>query len=246
MTASLEKKMRAMERGGCISAKALSVVLAGVKPGITTLELNNLAEKTIVSLGGTPSFKTVKGYNFATCINTNEGIVHGLPGAYELKRGDLISIDLGTYFAGFHTDTSHTVEVETKTHDRFLSVGKAALDAGILCCLIGGRIGDISNAIQDNVEHAGYSVSRDLVGHGVGKKLHEYPHVPGYGKKGQGEVIRVGMTLAIEVIYQTGKPEICVEEDGWTLKTADGSISGLFEHTVAVTKGGPKVLTRCI
>ena len=238
------EEIEIMKEGGKIARGALEKVLEVTKPGVKTLELEKIADEFIQSKGGEPSFKTVADYDYATCININEGVVHGLPGNYELKEGDVVSVDLGVFYKGFHTDLSHTVEVETDKHKDFLKVGEKALTAGISQCKIGNRIGDISSMMQKVVEKAGYTVSRDLVGHGIGKELHEDPYVPGYGKVGDGHKIKEGMVFAIEIIYQTGSPEIVIADDDWTIETADGSIAGLFENTVAATKSGPKVLTQ--
>jgi len=237
------EELKIMEEGGKIARKALNKALEAIKPGVKTMELEKIVDEFILSQGGEASFKTVEGYEFATCINTNEGLVHGLPGEYKIKKGDLVSVDLGVYYQGFHTDLSHTIEVETDKYKEFLEVGEKALAAGTAKCAPGNRIGDISSAMQKVVEDAGYSVSRDLVGHGIGKELHEDPYVPGYGKAGDGKRIKEGMVFAIEIIYQIGSPEINISDDGWTLETADKSIAGLFENTVAATKSGPKVLT---
>jgi methionyl aminopeptidase len=237
-------EIQIMKEGGHISATALAEVLKNLRPGVTLLELDKIAERTISSLGGTSSFKTVDDYRFTTCLNVNEGIVHGLPNKYVVKVGDLVSVDLGALYKGFHTDLSYTVEVGTNKESKFLDIGKKALEDGISKCVLDNRIGDVSYAIQRIVESAGYTVSRDLVGHGVGKELHEEPYVPGYGKPGKGIQLKEGMVLAVEVIYQKGRPEIELAQDGWTLKTVDNSLSGLFESTVAITKDGPLVLTQ--
>ncbi len=232
-----------MREGGKITALALKNALAAVKTGVTLKELDKIAEKTIKDAGAFPSFKTVEDYAFTTCINVNQGIVHGIPDGYSLKNGDLVSIDLGALYKGFHTDLAYTMEVDANKEEKFLETGRRALKEAIFNCISGAKMGDVSNAIQKVIERAGYSVSRDLVGHGVGKELHEDPYVPGYGKKGKGIVLEEGMVLAIEVIYQKGNPELVIAEDGWTLETKDQSLSGLFEHTVAITAGDPIIIT---
>lgn len=237
------EQIKIMQEGGKISSLALSTALEAIKPGLTTLELNNIADSVIYDNGAKASFKTVAGYNFATCININQGLVHGLPNDYKLKEGDLVSIDLGAYYKGFHTDTSYTVEVATNKHQKFLEIGKNSVENAVSQALIGNKIGDISNAMQTVIEKNGYSVSRDLVGHGIGEELHEDPYVPGYGRKNRGAKLLEGMVLAIEVIYQKGGYDIQVADDNWTIETVDGSLGGLFEHTVAITKDGPLVLT---
>lgn len=236
-------EIKIMAKAGKIASEALKEVLEVIRPGVTTMELEKIAEKAITVRGAIPSFKTVDDYEFCTCININAGLVHGLPNDYVIKKGDLVSVDMGAYLNGFHSDLSHTVEVSTNDNKLFLDVGEKALAAGISEFEVGNHIGDISFSMQRIVEGAGYTVSRDLVGHGIGRKLHEEPHVPGYGKAGKGPEIKEGMVFAIEIIYQAGLPEIVLADDEWTIETADGSLAGLFEHTVAATKNGPKVLT---
>lgn len=237
------EEIEIIARAGKIAKGALDAAVAAVHPGVTTLEIDKIAEDYILSHGAKPGFKTVENYEFTTCININEGLVHGLPTSYKLQPGDLVSIDLGAYLEGWHSDLSHTVEVDTSEHKEFLEVGEKALQAGIEQIVIGNRLGDVGYAIQNVIESNGYTVSEDLVGHGLGRELHEDPYVPGYGMPGEGIEIKEGMVLAIEVIYQKGNPEIMVAEDDWTIVTADGSLSALFEHTVAVTKDGPRILT---
>lgn len=233
-----------MREAGKIGALALKTCLDAVKPGITTLELDQLAEKLILEKGAEPGFKKVKDYSFTTCININEGIVHGIPNDYVIKEGDLVSIDLGVYYKGFYSDLASTVEVSTHKEDTFLEVGKKTLSRAISMCVSTKRLGDVSNAIQDGIESAGYSVSRDLVGHGIGKKLHESPQIACYGEKNSGPHLKEGMVLAVEVIYQKGSPKLLIAKDQWTLETRDKSLSGLFEHSVLITKKGPEILTK--
>lgn len=243
-----EAEIAIMQEAGRIAAAILQATLSRAVPGTTTKSLNDFAEKQIMAYNAAPSFKGYQEYPFATCINVNEGVVHGFPGSYELKRGDLLSIDLGVYYRGFHADTSWTVLVEADqvtrgSRKRFLNAGKKALRQAIGVCRPGSQVGDISQAIQTVIEQAGFSVVRDLVGHGVGRELHEEPSVPGFGQRGQGPVLKVGMVLAIEVIYTEGSYNLTTEADGWTIRTVDRKLSGLFEHTVAVTNSGPIVLT---
>ena len=238
------KGIELMKEGGFIAAIALKKVIENIHSGIKLVELDQIADSFIEQSGAEASFKSVEGYSYATCININEGIVHGLPSNYEVKKGDIVSVDLGVLFKGFHTDLSYTLEVESDRESGFLEAGKKALEKAISKCVGGNRIGDISVAIQETIEKAGYNVSRELVGHGVGEDLHEDPFIPGYGRKGEGPVLAEGMVFAIEVIYQKGEHDITIDEDGWTIKTADGSLSALFEHTVAITAGGPLVLTK--
>ena len=243
ITIKSPQEIKIMKEAGEIGAAAMKAALETAKEGITTLEIEKVVEKVILERGATAGFKTVKNYDFASCINLNDGIVHGIPKEYALKQGDLVSIDLGAYYRGYHSDLAYTLEVGTNNEAEFLDVGKKALEQAISACVVGNRLGDISNAIQSVVEGGGCSVSRDLVGHGIGTILHEAPQIAGYGKAGTGPFLKEGMVFAIEVIYQKGVSDLVVDEDGWTLKTADGSLSGLFEHVVAITAGGPLVLT---
>lgn len=237
------QQIEIMKLGGQISSDALNYGLSLVKVGITTYELDRLIGEFILSRGAQASFKTVDDYPFTTCININEGIVHGLPNNYEIKKGDIVSIDLGVLFKGYHTDLSYTVEVDTNKEARFLDSGKLALHHAIKSCRVGKKIGDVSYAMQKIIESAGYTVSYDLVGHGIGVELHEDPYVPCYGEPNTGIKLKEGMVLAIEVIYQKGSPDIKLSADNWTYETADKSLSGLFEKTVAITGSGPIMLT---
>lgn len=236
------EEIKIMQEGGKITEQALNEVLKAARSGTSLYELNEIAEQVIKDSGGEASFKTVDDYQFATCINVNEGIVHGIPNNYIVKSGDILSVDLGVLYKGFHTDLSYTVEIETNNEDQFLQTGKAALKESLRNCVVGNKIGDVSAAIQETVERQGYTVSEDLVGHGIGRELHEDPYVMCYGKRGTGLVLKEGMVFAVEVIYQKGRPELALDKDGWTLKTADNSLSGLFESTVAVGRDEPVII----
>ena len=243
------REIEIMKEGGKIAGAVREKVLAAAEPGVTTLELDSLAEKLILEAGGRPSFKGFEGYPFATCININEGVVHGLPTKRKLRAGDVVTVDLGVFFRGLHTDNARTIQVgsqqpSSSTAQKFLAVGQRALDNAIRQCRVGKAVGDISHAIQTTIEEAGYNVVRELGGHGVGRELHEEPFIPEYGQPGTGPKLKEGMTLAIEVIYTQGSNKVEILNDGWTIVTADGSLAGLFEHTVAVTKSGPIVLTK--
>lgn len=248
-------EIQAMKEGGKILAEVLFEVLDHVKPGVSEIELDKLADTLIVKKGGFPGFKKVSGYKHATCISTNDVVVHGIPSAYVLKEGDIIGIDCGVFYKGFHTDMSETVRVQSSKGkvqsddevSKFLNTGKRAVEEAIKVAIIGNRIGHISRTLQDIVEKkGGYSVVRSLIGHGVGKNLHEPPEIPGFisGAIDKTPLLQEGMTLAIEVIYNMGGKEVVyANSDGWTIKTKDGSLSGVHERTIAVTKGGPLVLT---
>ena len=248
------QEIEIMKKGGKIAAKVLDRTLAAAQPSVSTLELDHLAEKLILEAGGKPSFKGFENYPFATCININEGVVHGLPTKRNLKVGDVVTVDLGIFYQGFHTDNARTTRVgRWKMEDgrwkrdqgRFLDTGREALKEAIDQCRIGKTVGDISHTIQTIVEKAGCQVTRELGGHGVGKKLHEPPFIPGFGRPGAGPALAEGMTLAVEVIYTAGNGKIEVLNDGWTIVTADGQPAGLFEHSIAITASGPIILTKC-
>jgi len=237
-----------MRRGGQITAKVLQEVLAAAAPGVTLLELEKIAAAGIIRRGGSPAFQRVKGYKFATCLNVNEGIVHGIPTERELVEGDILSVDLGTFYQGFNTDASWTVYVGDKKKApaakiNFLRAGEAALTDAISKARTGNRVLDISAAIQRGVERANYTPVDTLVGHGVGKDLHEDPQIPCLVMAGPNPPISAGMALAIEVIYTEGGRDLQIAADGWTVETVDKSLSGLFEHTVAITEKGPEILT---
>jgi methionyl aminopeptidase len=243
--------LKIMQTGGQMLAETLKEVCAQIKPGISELELDAMADRLIKEKDGEPGFKKVEGYHHATCISTNEVVVHGIPSPYVLKEGDVVGIDCGVFYKGFHTDMSETVRVgqpKSDEVDKFLKVGKQALEAGIKEAKVGNRVGHISKAIQDSVEvQNGYSVVRSLVGHGVGKQLHEDPEIPGYlvGKIEKTPELKIGMVIAIEVIYNMGGPDLAfANNDGWTLKTKDGSLAGLFERTLAITANGPLIITK--
>lgn len=243
------QEVELMRAGGKITAQVLQKILATARPGVTLLELEGLAVKETSRLGASPAFKRVEGYQFATCLNVNEGIVHGIPTKRVLVDGDLLSVDFGVYYKGFNTDASWTVYVGDERNApakklRLLRAGELALDRAIGQARAGNHIRDISAAMQEVLERDGYAPVNSLVGHGVGKDLHEDPQIPCLVIGGKGPEIVEGMTLAIEVIYTEGNPELEVADDGWTIRTCDGSLSGLFEHSIAVTKDGPIILTK--
>lgn len=231
-----------MRASGRMSAKAMKKVLSFVKEGVTLQELDKIAEEEIKSLGGSSSFKTEKGYHWTTCLTINNEVVHGIPRDIKLKKGDKLSIDLGAIFKGWHTDTSWSVIVEGEATP-FLKVGEQALWKGIKKAVAGGRVGDISEAIQTTIEGSGYKVVRALVGHGVGRSLHEDPEIPGIGVAGTGPILVEGQTVAVEAIYTERTREIKVANDGWTVLSSDGSLGGLFEMTVLIGKKKSEVLT---
>lgn len=234
-----------MQEAGRISKLAMEKAVSAIDIGITKKELDSIATKTILSEGGKLSFTTVDDYKYATCITLNDEIVHGIPDDTKLKKGDIVSIDLGTMLNGLHTDCATSRIVGQAELDPFLSAGRKALLEAIKVVRDGVFVGDISSVIQQILERDNpYHVSRELTGHGIGTELHEDPYIPGFGPAGRGPILKEGMTIAIETIYSKGTSLIkYVKNDGWTLATKDGSDSGLFEDTVLVGKSGPIVLT---
>lgn len=243
-----ESEIKSMFEGGKKLARVKNELIRAVKVGVTAADIENLATKLIEKEGGQPSFKRVPGYHWSTCVNINEGVVHGIPTAQVIfRRGDVVSVDVGMYYKGFHTDTSFTVGLDVdKKVKAFLKAGEKALEVAIAKTRVNGRIYDISEAIENNLVPLGYSPVKVLVGHGVGRDLHEDPQIPGitYGRREDSPVIPEGATLAIEVIYAMGNPDIEISDNGWTLSMRDGKISALYEETVATTKKGTIVLTR--
>ncbi|MCJ7740731.1 type I methionyl aminopeptidase [Candidatus Microgenomates bacterium] len=243
------QEIKIMKESGQILSAVLRDVLSKAAVGVTLLDLDLGAEKEIIKRGGEPSFKKVKGYHWTLCTCLNEAVVHGIPNDYVIRDGDVVGIDCGVYYKGYHSDAAWTVKIGQNGNgevDRFLKTGQRALEQAISKVKIGNYIWDISKEIEDVVEGAGYSVVQTLVGHGVGKKLHEDPAVPGFvgQKREKTPKICEGMVLAVEVIYNMGSPEVIYRgNDGWTIVTKDGKISGLFEATVAATIHGGLVLT---
>lgn len=240
-----DQEIELIKISGDLLGRAHAEVAKVIRPGITTLELDKVAETFIRDNGGIPSFKGYNKFPASLCISVNDVVVHGIPGRYELQEGDIISIDCGVQLNGFHSDSAYTYPIgEISTSTRKLLVRtKESLYLGIDKAVEGGRIGDIGYAVQSYVEHFGYSVVRELVGHGVGKSLHESPEVPNYGRRGQGPKLKEGMVLAIEPMVNFGRKGIIQERDGWTIRTADRKPSAHYEHTVAVRKGKAEILT---
>jgi methionyl aminopeptidase len=238
-------EIQVIKEGAQILAKAHGEVARIVKPGVKTIELDRVAEEFIHDHGGSPSFKNYNGFPSSLCISVNEVVVHGFPGKYELKEGDVIAVDCGVYYKGYHSDSAYTyplegVNVETL---QLLERTYESLFKGIEQAKAGNRMGDISYAIQSHVESFGYGVVRELVGHGVGKKLHEDPEVPNYGKRGRGVKLVEGMVIAIEPMINQGTKRVVQERDGWTIRTMDRKPSAHFEHMVAIGKESADILT---
>ena len=234
-----------MAAAGAVVAATIDHVGAQLEPGITTGELDRIAEDFIRSRGGVPTSKGYRGYPAAICISPNEVIVHGIPGRHVVVEGDVITIDVGVTLDGFIADSAFTFGVGeiSDAARHLLSVGQRALGEGIAQAYAGNRVGDISAAIQELVERHGLSVVRSLVGHGVGRDYHEDPHIPNFGEPGRGPLLSEGMTIAIEPMITAGSAEIEILDDDWTIRTDDGSLSCHFEHTVAITADGPRILT---
>ena len=238
-------EIETMARAGVVVAGTLALVEEHLRPGVTTSELDALAEEFIRSHGGEPTFKGYKGYPAATCLSPNSMVVHGIPGKVRLEDGDILSVDVGVTLDGFVADSAWTYAVghiDDETQ-RLLDVCEAALQAGIAEARVGNQIGDISEAVQKVTEAAGFSVIRSLVGHGVGRSMHEDPQVPNFVSSYRGPELREGMTIAIEPMITAGGPDVYVHDDDWSISTSDGSLAAHFEHTVAVTTAGPRILT---
>jgi methionyl aminopeptidase len=244
----VRKSKAEIETMGCagrVVASTLALLGELMKPGVTTGELDEAAEEHIRSEGGVPTFKGYRGFPASICASPNSMVVHGIPGSYALQDGDLLSVDVGVTLDGFVADSAYTFAVGEVDGDakRLLEVCQAALAAGIGEARAGNHVQDISAAVQRTTEKAGFSVVRSLVGHGIGRSMHEEPQVPNFGEPGRGPLLQPGMTLAIEPMINAGGPDVWMAEDRWSISTNDGSLSAHFEHTVAVTDNGPLVLT---
>jgi methionyl aminopeptidase len=240
------QEIETMARAGEVVAGCLALLEENTRPGVTTAELDRLAEEYIRSHGGYPTFKGYKGYPAATCLSPNDMVVHGIPNGYALGDGDILSVDVGVTLDGFVADSAWTFrcgEISPQAQ-RLLEVCRASLDAGIEASQVGNDIGDISAAVQNVVEPAGFSVIRSLVGHGVGRSMHEDPQIPNFVTSYRGPTLKPGMTLAIEPMITAGGPDVFIHDDDWSISTVDGSLAAHFEHTVAVTDEGPRILTR--
>jgi methionyl aminopeptidase len=240
-----EQEIERMARAGEVVADVLALLGERAKPGVTTEELDALAEDFIRSQGGFPTFKGYRGYPASICTSPNDMVVHGIPRPYALAEGDILSVDVGVTLDGFVADSAYTFPVGeiTPEAEHLLEAGQAALAAGIAECRPENRLSDISHAIQAVTEEHGFSVVRSLVGHGVGRAMHEEPQIPNYGPPGRGPVLAPGMTFAIEPMINAGGPEVVVHDDQWSISTEDGTLSAHFEHTVAITEDEPRILT---
>lgn len=235
-----------MRAAGRMVAEILAMLREKVVPGVTTLELDRVAESECKRRGATPAFKGYGGFPFTICSSPNEKVVHGFADNIPLKEGDILSVDFGVLYDGFYGDAAITVPVGKidSEKERLLSAAERSLELAILAAVAGGRLSDISHAVQACVEKEGFSVVREFVGHGIGRQLHEAPQVPNFGSAGQGPRLKAGMTLAIEPMINAGGYEVKILADGWTAVTLDGRPSAHFEHTVAITEHGPEILTQ--
>ena len=241
-----QDELKKMRVSGCMVGEILQILRAKIKPGVTTLELDALAEKECRKRNAKPAFKGYGGFPFTICSSPNNQVVHGFANDDPLKEGDIVSIDFGVIYDGYYGDSAMTVPVGSVDSEiaRLLDVTEASLYKGIDAALAGACLSNIGHAVQSHVEGAGFSVVREFVGHGIGRNLHEDPQIPNYGKAGKGPKLKPGMTLAIEPMVNVGLPGVKVLEDGWTAVTIDGQFSAHFEHTIAVTDNGPEILTR--
>ena len=245
ITIKSAREIEIMRRSGKITSKTLEMLIASVKPGMTTAQVDKMAEDSIRSMGGVPTFIGYHGYPSTICASVNEEVVHGMPGTRVLNDGDLLSIDIGTTLEGYVSDSAVTIAIGNVSLEakRLMRVTQECLMFGISQMKRGNRLSDIGHAVQTHAEKNGYGVVRDLVGHGIGTKMHEEPQVPNYGTPGQGPELRIGLCLAIEPMITEGTWEVETLQDGWTVVTADGKLAAHFEHTIAIMDEGPRILT---
>jgi methionyl aminopeptidase len=245
VTLKSAREIEAMRRSGTITSKVLTDLMKAARPGIATADLDRMAERGIREAGGVPTFKGYNGFTGSICASVNDEVVHGIPGSRVLCDGDLLSIDIGTTLDGYVSDSAVTIPVGiiSAAAQRLLVVTQECLTIGIGQMKPGNRLGDIGAAVQTHAERHGYGVVRELVGHGVGRAMHEEPQVPNYGEAGTGMELRPGLVLAIEPMITQGGPKVRILKDGWTVVTADGKLAAHFEHTIAVTEAGPQILT---
>jgi methionyl aminopeptidase len=241
-----DRELVYMRDAGRLVAQTHTEMKKAVRPGITTKELDSIAEDFIVSAGARPAFKGYNGFPATICASINEEVVHGIPGLRKLESGDIISIDIGTVINGFFGDSAVTLPVGEVTSEaqRLLEVTEQSLQEGIKKAVVDNRLFDISHEVQAYVESNGLSVVRDYVGHGIGRNMHEDPQIPNFGKPGRGPRLQAGMTLAIEPMVNLGTYEVVTKQDNWTVVTRDGKLSAHFEHTIAITDKGPEILTK--
>jgi methionyl aminopeptidase len=239
-------ELERMGRAGRLVSETLALMAEHIRAGITTAELDRIADEFITSHGAHPTFKGYRGYPAALCTSPNDMIVHGIPGPYALEDGDILSVDVGVTLDGFIGDAAYTFPVGEISPDaaRLLATCQEALAAGIEQCRAGNRLSDVSHAVQEVTEAAGFTVVRALVGHGVGRSMHEDPQIPNFVTSYRGPTLKPGMTLAIEPMITAGGPDVFIHDDDWSISTVDASLAAHFEHTVAVTEEGPRILTK--
>ena len=239
------EEIELIRHSSLLVGKTLAAVAREIKPGITTAAIDKVAETFILDHGGKPAFKGYRGFPGTLCVSVNAQVVHGIPGKYELRDGDVVSVDCGVLMNGYYGDSAFTFPVGNVSADvmKLLRTTKESLYQGIGKAVAGGRIGDISEAVQSHAEKNGFSIVRELVGHGVGKNLHEEPEVPNYGRKGSGPKLAEGLVIAIEPMVNMGKKNVRQERDGWTITTADGLPSAHYEHTIAITSDKADILS---
>ena len=245
ITIKSAREIELMRKSGKITAKTLTRLIEAAKPGVSTAELDRIAEESIRSMGGVPAFKGYNGYPSSICTSVNNEVVHGIPGSYVLRDGDLLSIDIGTTLEGYVSDSAITLALGNVSAEaqRLLDVTRECLMLGIAQMRAGNRLGDIGAAVQRCAESNGFGVVRELVGHGIGTKMHEEPQVPNYGTPGTGIELRRGLVLALEPMITQGTWRVNTLDDGWTVVTEDGKLAAHFEHTIALTESGPRILT---
>lgn len=245
VTLKSAREIEAMRRSGKITSRVLTELMKAARPGMATSELDELAERRIREAGGLPTFKGYNGFPGSICASVDEEVVHGIPGSRVLREGDLLSIDIGTTLDGYVSDSAVTIPVGNiaQSARRLLEVTRECLTIGIAEMERGNHLGDIGASVQAHAERHGYGVVRELVGHGVGQAMHEEPQVPNYGERGTGMELRPGLVLALEPMITQGSPKIRILADRWTVVTVDGKLAAHFEHTIAVTEDGPKILT---
>ena len=239
------EEIERMAAAGAILVRTMNLLAGKVRPGVTTKDLDKAAERFIRSQGATPAFKGYRGFPGSICASPNSMIVHGIPGPYKLAKGDILSIDIGVIYDGWVADAARTFPVGpvSPVAQKLLTVTEESLMAAVPVCVVGNRLGDIGHAVQQHVEAAGLSVVRSLVGHGIGRDMHEEPQIPNYGAPGTGIVLEEGMVLAVEPMVTAGRHAVRVADDHWSIFSQDGSLAAHFEFTIAVTADGPRVLT---
>jgi methionyl aminopeptidase len=240
------KEIEIMRRANQIIAETREVLRPMIKPGVSTYDLDRVADETIRSKGAKSAFKGYRGFPAAICVSINEEVVHGIPNKKRiLKEGDILGLDMGTIYQGYYGDSAMTFPVGAVSEEaaKLLQITEESLHLGIKEARPGGRLYDIGAAVQEHAEKAGFSVVRDFVGHGIGQQLHEDPQVPNYGQRGRGMVLQSGMVLAIEPMINAGSPDVKIKQDGWTAVTKDGKLSAHFEHSIAITEKGPVILS---